>query len=188
MFLFLTSFRSQLVVPWWMQFYILFHRTMKENWRKRVIFLIQIVQTVIMAVLTGTVYLKVCIVFALLSHYQMPLDQSYVNTRQSSLFFSCVNQGIFSALITINSFPSERVLSLRERAAGMIEALEFPFCGLLMLRYLQCVSLLLGETAGRGNRAIDLPCCLESDCLLPDWLPGALLIHFDWFFLAHSLS
>jgi ATP-binding cassette subfamily G (WHITE) protein 2 len=80
---------------------------MKEQWRKRIIYIIQLVQTVIMAILTGTVYL------------QLPLDQSAINTRQSSLFFSCVNQGIFSALVTINSFPAERILSLRERAAGM---------------------------------------------------------------------
>lgn len=30
-----------------------------------------------------------------------------------------INQGIFGALGVINSFPSERVLTLRERASGM---------------------------------------------------------------------
>jgi ATP-binding cassette subfamily G (WHITE) protein 2 len=34
------------------------------------------------------------------------------------LFFCVINQGIFAALVVINSFPSERLLVLRERAAG----------------------------------------------------------------------
>lgn len=38
------------------------------------------------------------------------------------LFFAVINQGVFGALQTINSFPSERLLSLRERASGMYYA------------------------------------------------------------------
>jgi hypothetical protein len=38
--------------------------------------------------------------------------------RQPLLFFCVINQGIFAALVVINSFPSERLLVLRERAAG----------------------------------------------------------------------
>lgn len=41
-----------------------------------------------------------------------------VNKRQAVLFFCVINQGIFASLQTINSFPSERALALRERAAG----------------------------------------------------------------------
>jgi len=33
-------------------------------------------------------------------------------------FFCCVNQGVFGALILLNSLPRERLLVLRERAAG----------------------------------------------------------------------
>ena len=42
--------------------------------------------------------------------------------RQPVLFFCTVNQGIFGALAMINSFPSERLLVLRERAAGTYQA------------------------------------------------------------------
>ena len=42
--------------------------------------------------------------------------------RQPVIFFCAVNQGVFSALMVINSFPSERALSLRERAAGTYKA------------------------------------------------------------------
>lgn len=38
--------------------------------------------------------------------------------RQPVLFFCVVNQGVFSSLVVINSFPRERMLMLRERAAG----------------------------------------------------------------------
>jgi len=93
-------------VPWHIQFKVLFQRSLKEQWRKKNLVAIQILQTIFMAILIGTVFLQI-------GH-----DQSFINTRQSVLFFCCINQGIFGALITINSFPGERVLSLRERAAG----------------------------------------------------------------------
>jgi len=89
-----------------MQFKVLFQRSLKEQWRKRNILAIQVLQSVFMAILIGTVFL------------QIKTDQSFITVRQAVLFFCCINQGIFGALITINSFPGERVLSLRERAAG----------------------------------------------------------------------
>jgi len=44
---------------------------------------------------------------------------------KSLLFFCCINQGIFGAMIVINSFPGERVLILRERAAGTYNASSY---------------------------------------------------------------
>ena len=49
---------------------------------------------------------------------QIGNEQVSVNKRQAVLFFCVINQGIFASLQTINSFPSERALALRERAAG----------------------------------------------------------------------
>lgn len=46
-------------VPWQRQFYVLLHRCFKEQMRKRDIIIIQIVQSVLMAVLIGTVFLRV---------------------------------------------------------------------------------------------------------------------------------
>jgi ATP-binding cassette subfamily G (WHITE) protein 2 len=47
------------VTPWTGQFVILFKRTMKEQWRKRSMLLTQLLQSVIIAVLIGTVFLQV---------------------------------------------------------------------------------------------------------------------------------
>ena len=46
-------------------------------------------------------------------------DQQLPQRQRASLSpLSLLFQGVFGALIQINSFPSERALSLRERAAG----------------------------------------------------------------------
>jgi len=94
-------------IPWYKQFMILFERAWQEQLRKYDIMLIQLLETIIIAVLVGTVYLNIGIM------------QDSVTKRQAALFFCCVNQGVFGALIVINSFPRERVLVLRERAAGI---------------------------------------------------------------------
>eukprot|EP01126_Amoeba_proteus_P060970 TRINITY_DN8131_c0_g1_i35.p1 TRINITY_DN8131_c0_g1~~TRINITY_DN8131_c0_g1_i35.p1 ORF type:complete len:617 (-),score=126.37 TRINITY_DN8131_c0_g1_i35:111-1895(-) len=93
-------------VPWYRQFAILFDRSMKEQIRKWDVFVVQLVQAVLIAILIGTVFLKIGI------------SQASVTTRQAVLFFCCINQGVFGALIVINSFPGERTLILRERMAG----------------------------------------------------------------------
>jgi len=92
--------------PWTQQFFVLFRRSMKEQWRKRDIIAVLMAQSVVMAILIGTVFLKI------------GTGQDSIVRRAPVLFFCCINQGIFGSLLTINSFPSERVLVLRERAAG----------------------------------------------------------------------
>ncbi|GIL62771.1 hypothetical protein Vafri_16946 [Volvox africanus] len=92
--------------PWHKQFRVLLRRSLKETWRKRNATYVLLAQTVIMAILIGTVFLRI------------GTSQSSVTRRQPVLFFTVINQGMFGALIVINSFPSERMLSLRERAAG----------------------------------------------------------------------
>ncbi|CAF0815149.1 unnamed protein product [Didymodactylos carnosus] len=92
--------------PWFTQVRILLRRTLQEQFRKRDILIASLVQTVIMAVLIGTVFLKIGI------------GQRSVIRRQPVLFFCSVNQGVFGALTVINTFPVERALTLRERASG----------------------------------------------------------------------
>lgn len=92
--------------PWIKQFWILFRRSMKEQWRNRNITFVLIFQSVLIGILIGTVFLHI------------GTSQESVSRRGPVLFFCCINQGILAALLTINSFPSERVLVLRERAAG----------------------------------------------------------------------
>lgn len=92
--------------PWIDQFRVLLKRSVKDTMRNRKMWLSQIIQTIIIAVLIGTVFL------------QIGRGQPSATRRQPVLFFCVVNQGVFGALIVINTFPSERKIVLRERAAG----------------------------------------------------------------------
>lgn len=91
---------------WHKQVRILLRRNFQEHWRQSRVIFTSLIQTVIIAVLIGTAFLKI--------------GQSQKSTvrRQPVLFFCVVNQGIFGALMVINSFPMERALTLRERASG----------------------------------------------------------------------
>jgi ABC-type multidrug transport system permease subunit len=93
-------------ISWFGQFQLLFRRATIEIMRSKRLILAQIMTTVVSAVLIGTAFL------------QIGSDQNSVTRRQPVMFFCAVNQGVFGALLVINSFPSERVLVLRERAAG----------------------------------------------------------------------
>eukprot|EP00245_Coleochaete_scutata_P004681 TRINITY_DN1751_c0_g1_i1.p1 TRINITY_DN1751_c0_g1~~TRINITY_DN1751_c0_g1_i1.p1 ORF type:complete len:601 (+),score=90.96 TRINITY_DN1751_c0_g1_i1:314-2116(+) len=97
---------SKKSIPYHKQFTILFRRCLKEQFRKPWLIVTQLAQNIITAVLIGTVFLEI-------GH-----SQSSVTRRQPVLFFCVINQGMFGALQTINSFPAERILTLRERAAG----------------------------------------------------------------------
>ena len=91
---------------WFKQVRILFRRSIQEQFRQMRIIVTSIIQTIVIAILIGTVYLKI------------GNSQQSILRREPSLFFCAVNQGIFGALMVINSFPVERSLSLRERASG----------------------------------------------------------------------
>lgn len=92
--------------PWHKQVRILFRRNLREQSRKINIIITSILQTVIMSVLIGTVFLRI-------GH-----TQTSIVRREPVLFFCAINQGVFGALTVINSFPVERTLTLRERASG----------------------------------------------------------------------
>jgi hypothetical protein len=91
---------------WAKQVQILFRRSLQEQFRQSRILLTSTLQTIVMSILIGTVFLKIG-----------NGSKSRVK-REPALFFCAVNQGIFGALMVINSFPVERALSLRERASG----------------------------------------------------------------------
>ena len=91
---------------WFKQVQILFGRSMQEQFRQMRILVTSLIQTIVIAILIGTVFL------------QIGTGEQSVLRRESALFFCVVNQGIFGALMVINSFPVERALSLRERASG----------------------------------------------------------------------
>ncbi|CAF1270390.1 unnamed protein product [Rotaria sordida] len=103
----LAQMSSLLHNPTWLkQVQILLRRTFQEQFRQSQIIITSLVQTIIMAILIGTVYLRI------------GNTQKSIVRREPALFFCAVNQGIFGALMVINSFPVERALTLRERASG----------------------------------------------------------------------
>ena len=64
---------------------------MQNVLRERMVLLAQLAQTIIFAVLIGTVFLDI------------GTNQAGQKKRLPVLFFVCINQGVFSALILINS-------------------------------------------------------------------------------------
>lgn len=92
--------------PWFKQFSVLSQRSIRDTIRSRTTVLAQVLQNIIVAVLIGTVF------------YNIGADQKSMTKRMPVMFFCAINQGVFGALIVINSFPSERKIVLRERAAG----------------------------------------------------------------------
>ncbi|CAF4219034.1 unnamed protein product, partial [Rotaria sp. Silwood2] len=91
---------------WITQFFILLRRNFQEQIRSSKIIVTSVIQTIIIAILIGCVFL------------QIGNGQSSILRRSPVIFFCAINQGIFGALMVINSFPVERALSLRERASG----------------------------------------------------------------------
>ncbi|KAJ1628748.1 P-loop containing nucleoside triphosphate hydrolase protein [Pavlovales sp. CCMP2436] len=102
--------RPRALCPAMCQFSVLFRRKMLKIWRKRELLQIQAAQTTLMGLLVGCTFLLV------------GDTQESIDKRQSLMFFCVINQGVFSALMVVNSFPQERALSLRERAAGTYTA------------------------------------------------------------------
>lgn len=92
--------------PWFHQFKILMRRSFKEQMRSRTVIITQLINAIVMAIFIGTAFLKIGV------------SQSSIARRGPVVFFCAINQGMFAALQTVNSFPSERLLVLRERAAG----------------------------------------------------------------------
>ena len=68
------------MVPWTTQFGVLLERSFKEQMRQRGVHITQLLQTIVMAVLVGTVFL------------QIGTTESSVVRRQPLLFFCVVNQ------------------------------------------------------------------------------------------------
>jgi ATP-binding cassette, subfamily G (WHITE), member 2 len=104
---------------WFKQFSVILERTLKEQTRKKTELTTQLIQTVIMAFLIGLAFLNI------------GNTQKSIVKRGPVLFFCAVNMGMFGALTTINSFPGERMLALRERASGTYLASAYFFASTL---------------------------------------------------------
>ena len=91
---------------WLKQVSVLFRRNVREQIRIFEVFITSLIQTIIIAFLFAIVFMHI------------GTDQSSVARRNPALFFCVINQGVFGSIMVINSFPIERELALRERAAG----------------------------------------------------------------------
>jgi ATP-binding cassette subfamily G (WHITE) protein 2 len=91
---------------WIKQVQILLQRNFQEQFRQSKIIVISLIQTILMAILIGTVFLNI------------GNTQKSIVRREPVIFFCIINQGVFGALMVINSFPVERTLTLRDRASG----------------------------------------------------------------------
>jgi len=101
------------VAPRLVQFRILAKRSFIMATRRRNEFLLAIFQTILNAVLIGTVYLN------------LSTQASKSQTRMAALFYCCTNQGTFGAISSLNVFASDRIVALRDRNAGAYHALPY---------------------------------------------------------------
>ncbi|KAJ2992483.1 hypothetical protein HDV02_003047 [Globomyces sp. JEL0801] len=91
---------------WLHQFRVLLERTWLDATRSYGVIITLLIQNIVIAGLIGGVF------------WQIGTGQDSAVKRSPALFFTVINQGVFAAMSVINSFPSERRLVLRERAAG----------------------------------------------------------------------
>lgn len=94
-------------VSWGTQFLTCLGRTLKDSWRNRTNLYLNLFQSCAVAFFIGLLFLK------------MGRTNASQVKRRNLLFLVALNQGVCGAFLTINTFPPERALMLRERANGM---------------------------------------------------------------------
>jgi len=101
------EFKIREINGWFEQLWILLIRNVQQQLRRYDILIINIIVTVLIAIFVSMGVWR-----------QIGNSQASIALRAPSLFFACVTQGIVASLQATHSFPMERALSLRERAAG----------------------------------------------------------------------
>ncbi len=100
-------FEEEGTTSWWNQFQVLVRRNTQQYLRRKDIIFLNFIASSVLAL------------FICLGVWRnIGTDQDSIATRAPSLFFACVTQGVLGSLQSINSFPSERAIMLRERSAG----------------------------------------------------------------------
>jgi ATP-binding cassette subfamily G (WHITE) protein 2 len=103
----ISIFKTRDKQTWIKQFSILLRRNIKYHTRNWKLIVINIMATIIVSF------------FVCMSVWNsIGINKKSAALRQAALFFSVVNQGIVSSLQGTHSFPLERNIMLRERAAG----------------------------------------------------------------------
>lgn len=102
-----SIFKTRDKQTWIKQFSILLRRNIKYHTRNWKLILINTIATIIVSF------------FVCMSVWNsIGINKKSAALRQAALFFSVINQGIVSSLQGTHSFPLERNIMLRERAAG----------------------------------------------------------------------
>ena len=95
------------VTSWWKQFATLFHRCLIISLRQSSsIWTNYVVGAILAFIIGGGVW------------YDIGTSQSSIQKRVPSLYFNVISQGVVASFQSVYSFPLERTLMLRERAAG----------------------------------------------------------------------
>lgn len=101
------SFNVKEWQPWYYQFIVLLQRNLHHHMRRWDIIAMNICVTIIIAVFVGSSV-----------WHNIGFGKAGGGKRQPALFFCVIHQGIVSSLQGSHSFPLERSIMLRERAAG----------------------------------------------------------------------
>lgn len=133
-------------IGWLTQFTILFKRSLMITLRSKTTIFLQLLQATLMGLLVGAAF------------FHIGHGQKSVTRRQPLLFFCVVNQGVFGALLVVNSFPSERAVVVRERMAGTFNVSAYFTAkvlaeGVVQLLYPTAFSVSVYFLAGLGNSA-----------------------------------
>jgi ATP-binding cassette subfamily G (WHITE) protein 2 len=99
---------------WIDQVTILFRRNFQQYYRRKELIFMNFVVTILLAVFIS------CGIWR-----DIGTGQDSIPKRVPSLFFTCVTQGVAGSLQSINSFPSERAIMLRERQAGAYQVSSY---------------------------------------------------------------
>ncbi len=94
-------------VSWFTQFGVLFERNFKQYTRRHTIIMMNLVVTLLLSTFISQGIWK-----------DIGTTQDSLQTRLPSLFFACIFQGVVASLQSVNNFPGERALMLRERQSG----------------------------------------------------------------------
>ena len=95
------------------QFRECLQRSARNFYRDKQFICSQLIQNIFIGIFIGLVFLN------------LPLDQYGIDRRFSVSYFIAINQGAFAVYAVLTSFPTERDIILRERAAGSYGVLPY---------------------------------------------------------------
>ena len=109
-------FSSEGARSWLHEYYILSQRSLQHYIRRTDVIVFNLIATVIVAIFISCG-----------AWYDVGTNQAAIKSILPPLFFVVVNQGVVGSIQTVTSFPNERAIMLRERAAGSYQTSSYFF-------------------------------------------------------------